>query len=329
MIVENKFYKTVDTNQKRLRLDNYLMSVKIPTSRTRLNRLIKNGHLSVNGEVILSPHFYVKYKDEIIAEFPKEPVLSLEPEDIPIDIIYEDDDIILINKKTDMVVHPAKGNRSGTLVNALLFYSKLSKSGRKEFRPGIVHRLDKKTSGLLVVAKSDIAFKNLQEQIANRSISRKYIALVWGELEKKQGLIDAPIGRSKLDRKKMTVTSYNSKEARTHYKVLTCFGACSLLLCSLDTGRTHQIRVHLQHIGHTVVGDKDYGGYTKYPQKVKKKWNYQINEINKIIERQVLHATYLSFIHPITNKKVNFTAPLHEDIKNLLLYLKNEKIFNK
>lgn len=328
MLDEKFFRKTVDTKQNKLRLDVYLSSVKIPTSRSRLKKLIISGKVTVNGLLITSPHYYVRYKDKIEVEFPKIPVMSLEPEPIDIKIIHEDADFLIVDKPVNLVVHPAKGNRSGTLVNALLYHSKLSKSGSNEFRPGIVHRLDKNTSGLLVVAKNDFSFKSLSEMISSRKIKREYLSLVWGEPSLDNAYVEAPIGRSRIDRKKMAVTSYNSKTAKTYYRKLRSYGSASLLLCTLQTGRTHQIRVHMKYLGHPVVGDEDYGGRSKFPPGVKKKWSYQIEKINKLINRQALHAAYLSFIHPSTGKKVFYKADIPEDFKSVLLYLNEERILN-
>ncbi|MBN2362859.1 RluA family pseudouridine synthase [candidate division WOR-3 bacterium] len=324
MLNGNLFTKKVDSHQSRIRLDSFLSSSGAPTSRSRLKKLIEDGFVSVNGETVRVPHHYVKRGDVLIVAFPKEPVMSLEPENIDIKIAYEDDEIIVVDKRAGLVVHPAKGNREGTLVNALLFHSSLSESGSLEHRPGIVHRLDKDTSGLMVTVKTETAYRNLQNQISSRKMKREYLALVWGQPDK-NGTIEAPIGRSTVNRKKMAVTSYRSKDARTHFRTLVNFGAATLVLCSLDTGRTHQIRVHMKHIGHPVIGDREYGGATSYPQGVSGKWSFQVEKIRKLVPRQFLHAARLSFEHPRDGKGLKFYSPLPEELRPVLLFLSEQR----
>ncbi|MBN1150109.1 RluA family pseudouridine synthase [candidate division WOR-3 bacterium] len=325
MLNGNIFSKTVDTHRQKVRLDSYLSASGAPTSRSRLKKLIEQGFVQVNGVKITTPHHFVKRGDLLTVTFPKEPVMSLEPQEIEIKIVYEDEDIIVIDKQPGIVVHPAKGNREGTLVNALLFHSSLTKAGSDDYRPGIVHRLDKDTSGLMVTAKTESSYRNLQQQISSREMSREYLALVWGEPQK-TGFVEAPIGRSRVDRKKMAVTSYLSKEAKTHFKTLVCYGAVSLLLCRLETGRTHQIRVHMKHIGHSVVGDRDYGGTNVYPKGVSVKWSSQIQTIKKLASRQVLHAARLSFRHPREGVNVKFFSPFPKDLFPVFQFLSKERI---
>ena len=325
MLDENHYTKLVDTHQNKLRIDRYLTSVKVPTSRSRLQKLIKKGKVKVNNEVITSPHYYVKYHDLIEIEFPKPPRFPLEPEQIPLKIIYEDQYLVVIDKPAGLVVHPAKGNRTGTLVNALLYHTSLSSQGEDQFRPGIVHRLDKNTSGVMVVAKTEKSYRILAEMVGNREITRIYLCLVWGQPEKEGGVVEAPIGRSRIDRKKMAVTSFNSKTAKTHYQVLVKYGAASLVKCQLQTGRTHQIRVHMNYLGHPILGDETYGGTAKFPPGVKRKWSHQIPQLSQLVNRQALHATYLNFQHPITKKFMKFKSPLPGDIKKACLYLNQQR----
>jgi 23S rRNA pseudouridine1911/1915/1917 synthase len=226
--------------------------------------------------------------------------MHVEPEDIPLDIVYEDNDVIVINKKSGMVVHPGNGNHSGTLVNALLNHSKLS-TVNGEFRPGIVHRIDKDTSGLLIVAKNDKAHLILAEELKKKEIKRKYIALVKGVIPHDTGTIDAPIGRDKQDRKKMCVTKDNSKEAITHFRVLERFKEATLIECILDTGRTHQIRVHMKYIGHPIINDPVYLG------------GKNIDDYG-----QMLHAYSISFIHPTTKEEMTFKVDPEEEFNKIL-----------
>ncbi len=324
MLTGSTFTKTVDTHMNRVRLDSYLTASGAPTSRSRLKKLIEEGKVTVNGETVRVPHHYLKRGDIVEVVFPKEPGLSLEPENIEIKIAYEDEDIAVVDKQSGIVVHPAKGNRGGTLVNALLYHGRLSEKGKDDYRPGIVHRLDKDTSGLMVTAKNDKAYRSLQNQILYRIMIREYLTLVWGD-PGKGGTIDAPIGRSTVNRKKMAVTSFRSKEARTHYRTLVNYGAATLILCRLDTGRTHQIRVHMSHAGHPVIGDREYGGFTRYPKGVSGKWSKQIGIINSLAPRQALHAARLSFDHPSGKGKVRFFSPLPGDLIPLFLFLSSER----
>lgn len=261
-------------------------------SRSRAQALIESGNILVNGKkedkkFILSPG------DNISVDFPEVKELSARPQNIPIDIVYEDDYLLVVDKPRGMVVHPAAGNPDGTLVNALMFHcgDRLS-SINGVIRPGIVHRIDKDTSGLLIVAKTDEAHRGLASQIAVHSFTRKYEAVVFGHLKEKEGTIDAPIGRHRTDRKKMAVTDTNSKRAVTHYRVLAESNKFSYLELLLETGRTHQIRVHMSHIGHPVIGDPVYG----------------TEKTRFGLDGQCLFAKYIKFIHPITGEVMEFTA---------------------
>ena len=281
------------------RIDSYL-SEKLDFSRSKVVKMIKDGAILVNGNIVKNS--YTLKKDDVIqiGEY-KEEEMNLEPEDIPLDIVYEDDDVLVVNKPNGMVVHPAVGNNHGTLVNALLYHSKNLSSINGEFRPGIVHRIDAYTTGLLMVAKNNKAHEILAEELSKKETKRKYIALVWGVIKEDTATIDAPIGRDSNDRKKMSVTSINSKDAVTHLKVLKRFKDATLIELQLETGRTHQIRVHMNYIGHPVVNDPVYGK-------------------RKIIDNsgQCLHAFLIGFSHPITNKYMEFKCELPECFTNIL-----------
>ena len=291
------------------RIDAYLAEVQ-DYSRTSIQRLINEDKILVNGKKEKAS-YKVQEGDKI--EIEEEPVkeIELKAQEIPIEVLYEDNDIIVLNKPKGMVVHPANGNPDGTLVNAVMAICKDSLSGiGGEIRPGIVHRLDKSTSGAIIVAKNDKAHINLSEQIKNHEVKKTYIALVRGIVKENNATINMPIARSKNDRKKMAVDK-NGKEAVTHFKVLERFSDCTLLEVNIETGRTHQIRVHLSHIGYPIIGDDVYSNG-------KNKWG---------IEGQCLHAKSLDFKHPITGKKMHIEAELPEYFKEVLEGLKNEKIF--
>ena len=287
------------------RLDKYLAGA-LPVSRTQLTNAIKDGSVTVNGGAA-KPGDKVKPGDEIVVRLPDPEPAELAPEDIPLDIVYEDGDIAVVNKPQGMVVHPAPGHASGTLAGALLFaLDDLSGVGG-QMRPGIVHRLDKDTSGLLVVAKNDTAHAALSAQLADKSAHRVYFAIVHGNIKEDQVDIDKPVGRSRSDRKKMAVDS-RGRHAVTHISVLERFGDFTFVRAALETGRTHQIRVHLASINHPVAGDLVYG-----PKNVR---------LHK--GGQLLHAGELSFIHPSTDERVTFTAPLPEYFENVLQKLRNK-----
>ena len=274
------------------RLDLYI-SQNTDYSRNSVQILLDNGDISVNDKTV-TKSYKIKAGDvvEITVQPPKE--TEIIAENIPLDIYYEDKDLLVVNKPKGMVVHPANGNESGTLVNALMYHCKDSLSGiNGEIRPGIVHRIDKDTSGLLVVAKNDIAHEHLARQFKEHSITRVYNAIVYGNVKNEEGDIDAPIGRHKTDRKKFCVTPVNSKNAFTHYKVLEKLNGYTLIEARLKTGRTHQIRVHMQSIGHPLAGDPVYG-----PKSVIKE-----------LDGQALHAGVLGFIHPTKNEYIEFSSP--------------------
>lgn len=290
------------------RLDAYLAEELDEVSRSYIQKLIKEKLVSVN-EKYMKPSYLVKEGDLIKVNLPQPKKLEIIPENIPIDIVYEDEDIVIVNKPQDMVVHPAPGNYMGTLVNALLYHIDNLSSINGIIRPGIVHRLDKDTSGILIVAKNDIAHRVLSEELKKRNIKRTYITLVHGIWSHDEGTINAPIGRHTNDRKKMTVTQKNSKEAITHYRVLDRYDNYTLLEVNLETGRTHQIRVHMAYINHPVVGDPVYS-------KGKNEFGLQ---------KQMLHAYKLGFTHPTTKKYMEFQTDLPQYFKEIINSLDNKR----
>jgi len=310
----------VDKGQEPLRIDKYLMNRIEGISRNKLQNAAKAGSILVNGEAV-KPNYKVRPQDviTIVLNVPPKDYWA-EPENIPLDIIYEDAWLIVLNKPAGMVVHPAVGNYTGTLVNALLYHFKNLPSGGDEMRPGLVHRIDKDTSGLMVVAKEEFAMMHLAKQFFNRTIKRNYSALVWGDFDADEGTIRGHIGRNLRYRKKMDVfpEGDHGKEAITHYKILERLGYVTLVDCRLETGRTHQIRVHMAYSGHPLFNDSTYGGdrivkgtvYTKYKQFVENCFS--------IFPRHALHARTLGFIHPRTGKEMFFECPLPEDFQRLL-----------
>ena len=304
-----------------IRLDKFLMLRLANKSRNRIQQCIVNGNVFCNNNKQTKSNYIVKPNDEISIRFEYEPIdKSIVPENIPLNIIYDDNDIIVVNKKPGMVVHPSFGHYSGTLIHALLFkYNELNKLDNQE-RPGLVHRIDKNTSGLLVVARNADSLTNLSVQFYDHSIERKYIALVWGVLKEDSGTIEGNIGRNLRNRKIMDVFQEDEKGkySVTHYKVIERFNYVTLIECQLETGRTHQIRVHMKYIGHPLFNDNEYGGdkilkgtrFSKYTQFVKNCF--------KILPRQALHAKSLGFIHPKTNKKMHFDSDLPQDFQELI-----------
>ena len=291
----------VNENDKGKRLDIYIAENFNELSRTMIKKLIESNNVLVNDKSE-KVSYKVQAKDNISIDVPEAKETKLKAQEIPLDIIYEDSDIIVVNKPKGMVVHPANGNPDGTLVNAILSICKNSLSGiGGELRPGIVHRLDKDTSGLIIVAKNDKAHINMSEQIKERNVKKTYIALVRGNVPEEEATINMPIGRSTKDRKKMAVTK-NGKQAITHFKVLKRYSKYTLLEIKIETGRTHQIRVHMAEIGYPVVGDAVYSNGK--------------NEFG--IEGQMLHAYKLEFMHPITNKHMELTAPLPQYFEEIL-----------
>lgn len=296
----------VKDNIQKKRLDSYIANEKQELSRTTIKRLLDEEKILVNGKKEKAS-YKPEVGDKIKIEIPEAHEIKLEAQNIPVPVIYEDNDIIVVNKPKGMVVHPANGNPDGTLVNAILAMCKDSLSGiGGEIRPGIVHRLDKDTSGLLIVAKNDVAHMKMSKQIQDRQVIKKYIALVRGIVPEDEATIDIPIARSTKDRKKMAVDP-KGKNAVTHFKVLKRYEKYTLLELKIDTGRTHQIRVHMSYIGHPVVGDMVYSNGK--------------NEFG--IEGQMLHAKYLEFKHPITGKELKLEAPIPEYFEEVLKKLEN------
>jgi 23S rRNA pseudouridine1911/1915/1917 synthase len=307
----------VPANRFGIRLDLFLSNENLDLSRSHIQKLISEQNILVDGKPI-KPSYKVKGKERITIEVPPLEELSLEHEDIPLDILYEDSDVLVVNKKAGVVVHPAAGNPSHTLVNALLFHCKDLSGINGVLRPGIVHRLDKGTSGLLVVAKNDFAHLGLSGQINDRTLLREYIAITWGHMPAQKGAIEAPIGRATKDRKKMAVIPLKGRESLTHYQVLERFDLCDLLSIRLKTGRTHQIRVHLSYLNHPVLGDPEYGGRQKWIKGIYDRERPFAQKLLRLIDRQALHAKKLGFIHPRTEEYKEFDSPLPEDIQSVL-----------
>ena len=305
------------------RLDAFLALHKPEVSRSAFERLIEEGCVTVDGAPSKPAH-KVKAGEVVRYSIPPPKPACILPEELPLDIVYEDEDLIVINKPKGMVVHPAPGAPAGTLVNALLAHCKgLAAIGGVE-RPGIVHRLDKDTSGLIVVAKTDAAHHALQEQIQARTAERKYLALVWGDPRFEEAVVDAPIGRHPVDRKKMAVIEspqYKSRAAVTDFKVLERFGPMTLMEAKLRTGRTHQVRVHAAYAGHPVVGDPVYLGNRRL-QSGRKEFVSAVNRLIGGLRGQALHAYYLTFDHPRTGCRMEFTAPMPEEMDALVTFLR-------
>lgn len=288
-----------------VRVDKFLTEQFEEWSRTQIQQWIKEGFVLVGGKPVKA-NYKLAVEDELVLKVPPQRELELQPELIPLDIVYEDQDVVVVNKPRGMVVHPAPGHYSGTLVNALLAHCDDLSGINGVLRPGIVHRIDKDTSGLIMAAKNDLAHESLARQLKNHIVHRIYTALVQGKIPHDKGTVDAPIGRDPKDRKKMTTTHKNSKTAVTHFVVKERFEEYTLIECKLETGRTHQIRVHMQYIGHPIVGDPLYG-----PKKT----------LN--INGQALHAKIIGFEHPRTGKYLEFEAPLPKDMEKLLEELGN------
>jgi 23S rRNA pseudouridine1911/1915/1917 synthase len=305
----------VSGDESGLRLDHLLTIKEEELSRSFIQKLIKEGFITINDKPS-KPSYKIKDNDRIEVIVPEPKPYRVQPEEIPLEVLYEDDDLIVINKPAGMVTHPAAGNYSGTLVNAILAHCPdLSGIGGVK-RPGIVHRLDKDTSGVLVVAKTDFAHQSLASQFKKHQVKKIYLALLCGIPSQDDETIIAPIGRSVRNRKKMAVTNIHSREAITHFKVIERYDGFSLVKVMPETGRTHQIRVHFTHIGHPIVGDQVYGGGRKRAinEATLPKLKQQIAELN----RQALHAHLLGFLHPSTEEYVEFIAPIPEDIQAVL-----------
>jgi len=312
---------TADPGQSLLRIDKFLSDRLENASRTRIQNAANAGNILVNSNTV-KPSYKIKPGDIVQVVLPTPPrEIELIPENIPLNIVYEDDDVLVVNKVPGMVVHPAYGNYTGTLVNALMWHFRdLPLFNTGESRPGLVHRLDKNTSGILVIAKNEYALNRLSKQFYDRTTDRRYNALVWGTPDPREGTITGNVGRNIKDRKIMQVFKDDTegKTAITHYKVLEDLGYISLIECKLETGRTHQIRVHFSHIKHPLFNDEEYGGdkilkgttFTKYQQFIKNCF--------KILPRQALHAKSLSFNHPVTGKRLSFDSSLPDDMLQVI-----------
>ena len=292
----------IEVNKENIRIDKYL-SENTEYSRSKIQKLIEQNNILVNNKEITN-NYKTKLNDIITIE-EQEEIITNEKEKMDLDIVYEDEYLAIINKPSGLVTHPAVGNKEHTLVNGLLYHFN-NLSNEETIRPGIVHRLDKDTSGLMVVAKNDLVHDKLSEMIKNKEVERKYLALVWGVVRHEKGTIDAPIGRDINDRQKYTVTDINSKDSITHFKVLERYKDATLIECKLETGRTHQIRVHMNYINHPVVNDPVYGKRKKF------------NDYG-----QMLHSKSIRFIHPITNKELYFEQEPEEEFINILKQFKD------
>jgi 23S rRNA pseudouridine1911/1915/1917 synthase len=315
---QSAFTILVDPPDSGKRLDLYIASCVSDCSRSVATHLIRSGKIRVQG-LVRKPGYRVRAGDEICGCIPPPSPVPFEPEPIPIEILHEDDDIILINKQPGLVVHPAPGHYSGTLVNALLYHCPKLDGIGGELRPGIVHRLDKDTSGVLVVAKNDRAHLHLSKQFKTRQVKKEYLALVYGKMELDSGSVSLPIGRHPVDRKKMSTNSRKSRVAETTWQIRERFELASLIKVDLKTGRTHQIRVHCAAINHPVLGDSVYG-----PRKTARK-NIYGKDLFRSVPRQMLHAWQLVLTHPVTEEKVSFEAPIPSDMQALINALRQPK----
>jgi 23S rRNA pseudouridine1911/1915/1917 synthase len=305
--------------QSALRVDKFLMNMIVNTTRNKIQQAAENGSILVN-DVAVKSNYKVKAGDVVrlvLAHPTYEQLLT--PENIPLDIVYEDDQLLVINKPAGMVVHPGHGNYSGTLVNALAYHFENVPMNSSE-RPGLVHRIDKDTSGLLVVAKTDFAMAYLTKQFAEKTSEREYVALVWGNIEEDEGTVEGNIGRHDTNRMRMAVheSDEKGKHAVTHYKVLERFGYVTLVSCQLETGRTHQIRVHMKHIGHTLFNDERYGGDSILKGTTFTKYKQFVENCFKVLPRQALHAKTLGFEHPITKEFLRFDTPIPQDLQECI-----------
>ncbi len=310
-----------EPGQSLIRIDKFLSSRLENTSRTRIQNAANAGNILVNDKPV-KPNYRVKPNDIVQVVLPNPPrEIELIPENIPINIIHEDDDVIVVNKNAGMVVHPAYGNYTGTLVNALMWHFRdlpMFQSG--ELRPGLVHRIDKNTSGILVIAKNELALNRLSRQFYDRTTGRRYIALVWGTPDPPEGTISGNVGRNIRDRKIMQVFPDGSqgKPAITHYSVIEDYGYVSLVECRLETGRTHQIRVHFSHIKHPLFNDEEYGGEKILRGTTFARYQQFVRNCFTILPRQALHAKSLSFDHPVTGKRLSFDSELPDDMQKVI-----------
>jgi 23S rRNA pseudouridine1911/1915/1917 synthase len=324
IISEKKFKFEITDGKQKERLDIFLTNSIEKSTRSRIQKLIKSNLVLINGEPAKA-NYKVVPNDIIEVTIPVSPrPETVEPEDIPLEIIYEDDDLLILNKPAGVVVHPALGNHTGTLVNALLHYTGKLSSVNEEVRAGIVHRIDKDTSGLLLVAKDDWIHSELAKQFAAHTIDRTYWAVAWGRFKDDEGEIIGNIGRSKKDRKLFAVVENEGKHAHTFYRVIEEYEFASLIELKLKTGRTHQIRVHLNSVNHPVFGDATYGGrkiaYGLNLPKIKSR----VENLLKIIDRQALHAKTLGFVHPRSGNKMEFDSELPEDINEIIKKLRSQ-----
>lgn len=308
-IEDNQFEWTIDEKEQSERLDKFLVeNLSGEASRSQIQQWIKGGHVLINQQPVKA-NSKLNNQDHVVINIPEPDSANIKAEDIPLDVVYEDSDLIVINKKRGMVVHPAPGHYTGTVVNALMHHCKDLSGINGELRPGIVHRIDKDTTGLIMAAKNDKTHVNLSEQLMQHTVERKYIALVHGVPSHLQGTIDAPIGRDRHDRKMFTVTEKNSKSAVTHFVLLEQFANAALLELKLETGRTHQIRVHMKFIGHPLVGDPMYG---------------RNRSRGVTLDGQALHAAILGFKHPTTGEFLRFESELPDDLQHLILSLRGQ-----
>ncbi|MBO6173390.1 MAG: RluA family pseudouridine synthase [Bacteroidales bacterium] len=317
------FRLNVDPGQTPMRIDKFMASHLEDTSRHRIQCAIKEGYVRV-GEKVAKANLIVRPGDVIRFMMPyRRRGMEILPEDIPLDIVYEDDDLLVVNKPAGMVVHPGHGNYNGTLINALAFHLGISQGpDAEDERMGIlVHRIDKDTSGLLVVAKNDEAQLNLAKQFFEHSIERLYVAVVWGNIKEDEGTVDGAIGRDPNDRLRFKVypeDDERAKHAVTHYKVLERFGYVTVVQCRLETGRTHQIRVHMNHIGHPLFNDARYGGSEIRKGTIYAKYRQFIENCFELCPRQALHAKTLGFVHPRTGEMIRFDSPLPDDMTSMI-----------
>ncbi len=316
---EGEFITTVEPADAGERFDKVVCTYLSDCSRSFITQLIQDGHITIAGH-LRKPSYRVKNGETIQGRVPSREPALLEPEPIPLDILFEDADIIVINKPADLVVHPGPGNESGTLVNGLLHHCPELGGNRAAQRPGIVHRLDKDTTGAIVVAKNRQALDYLSQQFKQRRVRKSYLALVYGDVKSNSGTISLPIGRHPVNRKKMSTISNNGREALTRWRVKQRYGLATLLELDLKTGRTHQIRVHCAAIHHPVIGDQVYAS-AKY--KRQKDGDTNLAAILVRVPRQMLHARYLELTHPVTQHRMEFEAPLADDMRSLLMDLAN------
>jgi len=311
-----------DKGQTVLRIDKYLSNKIINASRSKIQEAAEAGNIQVNGKSV-KPNYKVKPGDEVVVlmEYPKREI-EIIPENIPLNIVYEDDSVIVVNKEAGLVVHPSYGHYTGTLINALAYHLKDSPlfSNKKDIRPGLIHRIDKNTSGILVIAKTELAKNNISKQFFDRTTFRRYQALVWGNFEVDEGTITGNLGRSLKNRKLMYVFPEGDygKHAVTHYKVLERFGYVTLVECRLETGRTHQIRVHMQYIGHPLFNDPEYGGDSILKGTTFTKYKQFVQNCFKMVPRQALHAKSLGFQHPVTGEMMMFDSEMPNDMKSVI-----------